>query len=173
MTRHRFWLEHRRSDTPAYAVHHFVTIFLVLLSAHAHYTKAGGVLMYILDWADPFLLAAKASKYLSRHPADFFQFASDRLFEMFAVVFVVTRNIMFTYVVYTAVVSHDEEEEKEDATVRLLLKGMLVILAFLMLYWLGLILQAAAYQRFNRGNVDDIREDEVIQRIAIEKQKTA
>jgi len=166
--------EHPRSDTPAYAVHHFVTIGLVLLSAHAHYTKAGGVLMYILDWADPFLLAAKASKYLSSHPADVFQFASDRLFEMFAVVFVATRNIMFTYVVYIAVVSQDDDNaDKEDATIRLLLKGMLVILAFLMVYWLGLILQAAAYQRFHRGNVDDIREDEVIQRIAIEKQKTA
>lgn len=156
--------EHRRSDTPAYALHHVVTVLIVLLSAQANYTQAGGVMMYFFDWADPFMLAAKAFKYLSSHTADFYQFASDRLFEIFAVAFVATRNIMFTYVVYVAVIS--EDTEKDDGRICYVLKALLMVLVLLMTYWLGLILQASAYQRFdNDGNIDDIREEEVIRRV--------
>jgi len=153
--------EHPRSDTPAYAIHHVVTVVLVLISAHTNYIKAGGLIMFCMDWADPFMLAAKACKYLSSDRSDVYQFLSDRLFELFAIAFVGTRNILFTYVVYVALVADDSGNG--DAGTRLILKALLGVLVILMTYWLGLILQAYAYQRFeNKGNINDIREEGVL-----------
>lgn len=152
--------EHRRSDTTAYVIHHIATVLLVLASAFTGYTKAGGVLMFFMDWADLPMLVAKTFKYLSSDRADLYQFLSDRLFEVFAIVFIATRNIMFPYFVYVAVNSVDDGDG--HATLRLAMKVLLVTLVLLMFYWFGLILQAAAYRRYeNKGNIDDIREEGV------------
>ena len=90
-------------DTFAYAIHHVATVALVLFSAHAGVTRIGGVVMFFFDWADPFLLVAKALVYLSRKPTDMYQWWADRLFETFAVAFFLTRNLMFNYVVFVCV----------------------------------------------------------------------
>ena len=87
-------------DTPAYAIHHIATVALVLFSAHTGVTRFGGVIMFFFDWADPPMLLAKALVYLSRKPTDWYQWCADRLFETFAVTFFVTRNVIFSYVVY-------------------------------------------------------------------------
>jgi TLC domain len=166
--------EHTRSDTPAYVVHHFTTLALMLVSAQTGYLKAGGIITYFFDWADPFMLLAKACKYLSSREDDMYQFVTNRLFEVFAVVFVVTRNVMFNYIVYCAFAAHynnDDDDDASTATVRRVLLSLLVLLAFVMTYWLVLIVQAAIYQLRHSGNVDDIREDEVVQKSKLGKRK--
>lgn len=149
--------EPTRSDTWAYAVHHLVTVAVVLGSAQAGYTQAGAVIMFTFDWADPFLLAGKAFKYISRHESDWYQFMTDRLFELFACVFFLTRNVFFNYILYVYFTEYAYGEQESTSSAKTSLSSMLVILAFLMTYWLAIILLAAMnYQ--DKGNVDDIRE---------------
>jgi len=150
-----FFFESKRSDSFAYAIHHVATVLLVLLSAHSGYTVAGGVIMFFFDWADPFILLAKACKYLSDDSSDIYQFMADRLFEMFAVVFFLTRNGMYSYVVYAALT----DELQENTVTRTALNTLLVVLALLMKYWLFLIGQAVIHRSGNMGKVEDIRED--------------
>jgi hypothetical protein len=92
-----------------------------------------------------------------------YQFITDRLFEIFAVVFILTRNVLLSYVVYKAWTAKKFAEDEHDSVVRGTLLWLLLILVILMTYWLGLIVKAAVFQLQNRGNVDDIREDEVQQ----------
>jgi hypothetical protein len=111
----------------------------------------------MFDWADPFLLAGKAFKYLSRHESDWYQFMTDRLFELFACVFFITRNVAFNYILYVNFTDYTNGEKESTSSARMILSGMLAFLACLMTYWLAIILLAAMnYQ--DKGNVDDIRE---------------
>ena len=143
----------------AYAIHHAATIALVLFSAHVGFTRIGGVLMFFFDWADPPLLVAKASVYLSRQPTDIYQWCADRLFEIFAVVFFLTRNLLFTYIVYI-LLTHDMDVYHEvSSNVVIFLKTQLIVLVALCSFWLVLIIKAAINQSLNKGKVEDIREE--------------
>ncbi|CAB9528451.1 LAG1 longevity assurance homolog [Seminavis robusta] len=154
------YYENKRSDTLAYAIHHVATVALVLLSGHVGLTRVGGVIMFFFDWTDPFMLIAKALVYLSRKPTDIYQWLADRLFELFAVSFFLTRNLMFSCVVYV-VFQYDFNDYPEiPATAAFILKSMLIVLELLMTFWLVLIIKAAINQLSNEGNVEDIREDE-------------
>lgn len=130
----------------------------MLLSAQAGATRVGGVLMFFFDYADPPLLIAKAMVYLSRKRMDMYQFMADRLFELFAVAFFVTRNIMFNYVAYVILAYDHQLTSSMPFRQVVFLKSMIVVLVILMTFWLGLIIKAAIYQKSNRGNADDIRE---------------
>ena len=130
-----------------------VTIGLVLCSALEGYTRFGGVIMFFFDWADLPLLSAKASKYLSISGDDMYQYIANRLFEIFAVVYTVTRNVMYNFVVYTAL--RDLPSNNSGNTAR----ALLVMLAALQTYWLTLLYEAVMRQIANGGNAEEIRED--------------
>jgi hypothetical protein len=141
-------------DTFAYAIHHIVTISLVLLSAHAGCTRIGGVLMLFFDWADPPMLIGKALLYLSREENDIYQRIADICMGIFVALFVVTRNIIFTCIVYVCL------RDFPNTGPIVPLKAMLLALVVLMTFWFGLIFKTIQNQFFNnRGHVDDIRED--------------
>jgi len=108
--------------------------------------------MFFFDWGDLPLLSAKLFKYLSKDPNDLFQFAANRLFELFAVCFFLTRNGFFNYVVYAAI--RDLENGFASGTCKVLL----VALVGLQTYWFFLIIQAVQRQKQNGGVVDDVRE---------------
>jgi hypothetical protein len=140
-------------DTFAYAIHHIVTILLVLLSAHANCTRTGGVLMLFFDWADPPMLIGKALLYLSLEENDIYQWIADICMGIFVALFVVTRNIIFTCIVYVCL------RDFPNTGPLAALKAMLLALVLLMTFWFGLILKTIHNQFFkNRGHVDDIRE---------------
>lgn len=144
--------EHPRSDTWAYAAHHIVTIWLVLGSAVTPgYWRIGGVMMFFMDWVDPIMLTAKLFKYVSRRKDDVYQIIADRLFELFAVTFVITRNGMLSYVVWICL-----RDSPESAVV---LKVFCVLLVLLQTFWFLLIVRVAWHQFRNNGAVDDIRSD--------------
>ena len=136
-------------------IHHIVTIGLVLTSAATGFTRYGGIIMFFFDWADIPLLYAKCCKYLSYDYHDALQWLANRLFELFVIVFVGTRNVYFTYIVYSALV--DIEYRTRNSVV---CQTMLILLVVLQTYWLGLIVQAIHRQAQNGGHVEDIREEE-------------
>jgi TLC domain len=131
-----------------------VTVGLVLLSAHCGCHRIGGVIMFFFDWADPFLLIAKALKYLSKHPQDVFQNSANVMFVLFALSFFLTHNVMFNYVVSVAFRDFWGTYESNVCCI------LLFLLVILQTYWLGLLIQAIYVQVKNGGNVEDVREDD-------------
>ena len=87
-------------DTFAYAIHHVVTVTLVILSADAGCHRIGGVIMFFFDWADPPMLIGKAFLYLSLEKDDVYQQIADACMAIFVVLFVSTRIFVFTWIVY-------------------------------------------------------------------------
>jgi TLC domain len=131
-----FYESRSRDAFVAALVHHLTTLGLVLSSAYVGHTRYGGIIMFFFDWADIPLLAAKGCKYLSKNPTDAFEFVARRLFEVFAVLFVVTRVIYYNYVVYCALV------DLSDDWVNRSCQSLLLVLVCLQTYWLTLIINA-------------------------------
>uniref|UniRef100_A0A7S2UR35 TLC domain-containing protein n=1 Tax=Attheya septentrionalis TaxID=420275 RepID=A0A7S2UR35_9STRA len=140
-----------KEDSWAFAVHHIASVGLVLGSAASGYVRIGCVFMFFLDWVDIVLTAAKLLKYSSKKRNDIFQILADRLFELFAVSFIITRNGVLNYVAYVCLVDF------ENAPI---LKTQVVVLVMLMTYWLVLILKHAIHQLFGDGSIDDLRESD-------------
>lgn len=142
-----------KQDTWAFAMHHIITVALVLYSLFSGYVRIGSVLMYFFDWPDVLLTSAKTCKYLSLQRQDGYQFCADRLFEAFAAVFVLTRNVAFPHIVYICLLDTSTTATRStDLTVMLTL---LVLLVGLMFYWLAIIVKTAHHQMFGDGSVDD------------------
>lgn len=146
--------EERRKDQFLQMVyHHAVTIGLVICSINAGFTRFGGVIMFFFDWADVPLQSAKAFKYMSIDPKDFYNYVANRLFELFAITYFLTRNLMFNFVVYTAL------RDLPTTLSGRIAKILLVMLAAVQTFWLTLLIKAVKKQVANGGNVEDIRED--------------
>lgn len=133
-------------------IHHIVTLGLVIGSAELGHYGYGGVIMFFFDWADIPLLSAKLCKYLSKDPKDMLQFVANRLFEAFAVCFFLTRNAYYNYVAYAAVC------DMPSCPANTFCRVLLIALAGLQTYWMGLIVQAVIRQRANDGVIEDVRE---------------
>ena len=98
------WCEHKRKDFVEMQVHHSVTVVLVLASYSSSYNRVGGAVMFLLDCADPPLHVAKQFKYLSTSKRDWPQFMADRWFEIFAVCFIVSRDFLYPYCCWSALI---------------------------------------------------------------------
>ena len=147
----------RRWDvTLTNVVHHVITLGLVFGSAVHGLTRMGGVIMVFFDWTDPPLLTAKSLKYLSRHESDIFQRLANALFIVFALIFILTRNVLYNFVVYVGV------RDLPDWAVTS--KVLLVALALLQTYWFYLLLQVVVKQIQSGGVVSDVREDNTKQK---------
>ena len=101
--------------------------------------------MFFFDWADIPLLIAKLCKYLSKDPNDAFQFTANRFFECFGVLFFLTRNLYYNYVVYAAWM------DLTNAMVNRVCQYLLLLLVGLQTYWLYLIIRALIRQKENGG----------------------
>jgi len=132
--------------------HHAVTIALVVSSINAGYTRFGGVIMFFFDWADLPLQVAKASKYLSLDSKDIWNYVANRLFELFALTYFVTRNVMYNFVVFVACRDLPEDMNGNIA------KTLLIMLAAIQTFWLTLLIKAVKKQ-IDNGDVEDIRDD--------------
>lgn len=145
--------ETKRKDFLEMMVHHVVTVVVCCVSYVYGWNRIGVVVMLLVDPGDVPLHLAKLCKYTAavtkRH---FWHVLADRLFEVFAVVFLVTRIFMYSYVCWSAHI---------EAT-RYFAKGipewscvvLLYTLLILQLYWFNLIIKVAI--KFIRG---EIRED--------------
>jgi hypothetical protein len=150
-----FFESRQWDDLVAAFVHHLTTLGLVLGSAYAGLTRHGGIIMFFFDWADIPLLCAKACKYMSKDPKDAFQTTANRLFEIFAVLFFLTRNVWYNYIVYAVWMDLSNDWMNRCC------KYLLLILAALQTYWLYLVIKAARRISRNQGNVEDVRDDDL------------
>lgn len=116
--------------------------------------KGGSLVMVSFDWADPPLLVAKSLRHLSIRKNDIFDVWCTRLFAIFIVIFVFTRNGVYNYLVYRALRPGDFAVAVEYQ----IIQGFLLALASLQTYWLVLIVKTLV-RMATTGNVEDVRED--------------
>jgi len=150
--------EPKRKDFMEMMLHHIVTVIVVGISYIYGWSRIGAVVMVLLDPADVPLHLAKLCKYTSEATGrQMWQFAADRLFELFAVVFFFSRLVGFGYVCWSAhieTVPHVTRGFPEWACLCLL-----TILFLLQCYWFFLILQVAA-KLMRGGSSEDPRSDD-------------
>jgi len=163
-------IEPRKKDFLEMMLHHIVTVILVVLSFWYGYVNVGCIVMFLLDAADPFLHLAKIFVYKrdsyqlgkiqrtegtdSFKRAKFLSFVygviADIIFGIFAVVFLVTRNILYPYICWSAVFEGSKYMLGENIsmieTARLLGPPywacvlLLVVIMVLQIIWLRMIL---------------------------------
>merc|ERR1712151_1338013 len=139
--------------------HHIVTVVVIFISYVYGWNRVGVVVMVLLDPADVPLHLAKLFKYTSEvTKRRVLQVVADRLFEAFAVVFFVTRIVLFGYVCWSAHI---------EAT-RYFPKGLpewtcialLYMLLFLQIFWFSLIIRVALKLLRGDGAEDPRSDDE-------------
>merc|ERR1712224_525946 len=144
-------------------LHHVVTVLLVAVSYWYGWNRVGVVVMLLLDPADVPLQAAKMAKYLgeARCPgqtANVYQTAADRLFETFALVFFITRLVVYPYVCWSAHIESIPHGEKGVGG--WICIGLLYVLLVLQVYWFSLIAKVA-YSILVLGKpAEDVRSDD-------------
>ena len=157
-------LEPKRKDFVEMQIHHAVTVAVIAISYLYGWNRIGCVVMILIDPADVPLHVAKMFKYVAdararrdEKLAAVCTFCADRIFELFAVFFLVTRVCMYPYVCWSAHV---------EAT-RYFPKGLpewtcvalLWTLYALQCYWFFLIIKVAVRMMMT-GKAEDVRSDD-------------
>eukprot|EP00403_Amphidinium_massartii_P014495 CAMPEP_0178426556 /NCGR_PEP_ID=MMETSP0689_2-20121128/29294_1 /TAXON_ID=160604 /ORGANISM="Amphidinium massartii, Strain CS-259" /LENGTH=344 /DNA_ID=CAMNT_0020048243 /DNA_START=59 /DNA_END=1093 /DNA_ORIENTATION=- len=161
-------LEYKRKDFIEMQVHHWVTVILVLLSYVYGWIRVGTIVMVLLDPADVPLHIAKMFKYgadAGGPRSAKFQFVADRLFEIFAVVFFISRLVLYPYTCWSAkdesidVWSKEVGRQWEHDAAEWLAVILLFTLLVLQVYWFALIIRVAITMA-RTGKADDVRSDD-------------
>mmetsp|Transcript_26561 Transcript_26561/g.81677 ORF Transcript_26561/g.81677 Transcript_26561/m.81677 type:complete len:331 (+) Transcript_26561:952-1944(+) len=157
------YFEPRRKDYVEMQLHHVVTVAVVAISYLYGWNRIGCVVMLLLDPADVPLHAAKMCKYVadargSRQPtlAKRCTFCADRVFELFAVVFLATRVLAYPYVCWSAHVEATRYFPKGAPEWTCV--GLLWTLYALQCYWFFLIINVAIRMAVH-GKAEDVRSD--------------
>lgn len=151
--------DNKRKDFIEQVVHHLATIFLIVFSYVSNFTRIGTLVMAIHDISDIFLEAAKCFHY-----AGYIQ-TSEVSFAVFAVVFIVTRIIMFPFVILhtTWVKSMDFADPYPGYY---FFNAMLFVLQLLHIFWASTIVKMAVklcrgeMNKDERSDVDESSEDD-------------
>jgi len=170
------FLEHTRKDFLEMQIHHWTTVVLIYVSYFYGWNRVGCCVMLLLDPADAILHIAKMCKYTSDSMTKemprkaLWQSGADVFFAIFAVVFFVTRLVVYPYICWSAhiessriwgVVSsggiwgHLETHDIPEWTCVALLEILLVLQCF----WFYLLVRAVV-RMFSSGGIEDVRSDD-------------
>ncbi|XP_072516567.1 ceramide synthase 4a isoform X2 [Salminus brasiliensis] len=143
----------KRKDFKEQIVHHIATIFLIGFSYCGNYIRVGTIVMLVHDSSDFLLESAKMFNYAG------WRKTCDSLFVLFAVVFLVTRLIIFPCrVVYSTLV--ESLDFFDPFPGYYLCNTVLLVLQALHIFWAYLILRMV-YKFVFLGKVErDERSDE-------------
>ncbi|KAJ3367368.1 Ceramide synthase 3 [Kappamyces sp. JEL0680] len=143
-----------KADYIAYLIHHSSTLFLMWVSYIYSCHRIGVVITFLHDIADPWMEIAKLTLYSGR------QQAADVLFGVFALAFIVTRNIIFPFGVILSIpkyARHPDGTMMPSNGMNYALQVGLWTLECLHCYW-GSLIVAMAYKAIVKGKIeDDIR----------------
>ncbi|XP_049321838.1 ceramide synthase 4a [Astyanax mexicanus] len=143
----------KRKDFKEQIVHHIATIFLISFSYCGNYVRVGTIVMLVHDSSDFLLESAKMFNYAG------WRKTCDSLFVLFAVVFLVTRLIIFPCrVIYSTIV--ESQDFFDPFPGYYLFNSVLLLLQALHIFWAYLILRMV-YKFVFLGKVErDERSDE-------------
>uniref|UniRef100_A0A667ZRR7 Ceramide synthase 4b n=1 Tax=Myripristis murdjan TaxID=586833 RepID=A0A667ZRR7_9TELE len=161
----RISVDIKRKDFKEQVIHHFATIFLLSFSYCANYIRIGTLVMLLHDSSDILLESAKMFNYGTG-----WRKTCDTLFIVFAVVFLVTRLVIFpTKIIHTTLVL--SMEVFEPFAGYYFFNVLLMVLQALHIFWAVLILRMA-YKFLFLGKLDkDERSDEESEAEEDEKDK--
>merc|ERR1712176_905974 len=152
-------IEKKRKDFLQMVLHHLTTVFVIGISYIYGWNRIGVVVMLLLDPGDVPLHAAKMCKYMhDATKSSFWLFCANRLFEGFAIVFFITRVIMFGYVCWSAHIEATRYFPKYFAEWSCVV--LLYTLLLLQINWFYLILKVAWKMLTLGENPEDIRSDD-------------
>ncbi|KAI0234037.1 Ceramide synthase 5, partial [Massospora cicadina] len=140
--------EPRQSDYRMMVVHHLVTLLLIVASFAINQCRVGEVVMLLHDICDPVLELAKLCLYLNH------KIVADALFRGFALIFVVTRDVVFPGLVIRGIVLHCYKPDGTRPALTYECLACLSILLALNYIWTYMI-----YKSATRPDLADIRED--------------
>uniref|UniRef100_A0A3Q1GUE3 Ceramide synthase 2-like n=1 Tax=Acanthochromis polyacanthus TaxID=80966 RepID=A0A3Q1GUE3_9TELE len=149
----RISVDIKRKDFKEQVVHHLATIFLLSFSYCANYIRIGTLVMLLHDSSDILLESAKMFNYGTG-----WRKTCDTLFVVFAVVFLVTRLLIFpTKIIRTTLVL--SMEVFEPFAGYYFFNILLMVLQGLHIFWAGLIIRMV--YKFLKGKLEkDERSDE-------------
>ncbi|KAJ3234679.1 hypothetical protein HDU81_001217 [Chytriomyces hyalinus] len=144
------------TDFAAMVLHHASTIAVITASYIFGFTRIGIIILLLHDCSDPFMEYAKCSLYLTM------QQRADLFFAIFAAVFIITRNILFPYVIRCAhihtILEDGTRMPRGNPFWTNFCLGCLWVLAALNFYW-GFLIVKIAIKTAITGEVEgDIRE---------------
>ncbi|XP_038634026.1 ceramide synthase 2-like [Scyliorhinus canicula] len=149
----RVSLDVKRKDFKEQIIHHIATIFLIGFSYCANYIRVGTLVMLVHDASDYIMECAKMLNYAG------WRRSCDVLFVAFAVVFLITRLIIFPNVVIYTTFYHSMEVFQPFFGYYFF-NVLLMILQLLHIFWAYLILRMVAKFVFV-GKIDkDERSDD-------------
>lgn len=152
--------DHKRKDFLEFFIHHNITVVLMMLSWSVNVVRIGTLVVCLHDPVDYILTFAKSCIYIKK------QGLADLTFVAFIILWVVTRLIIYPYVILYSVyvelpelAKHSEYVQTLDSYLVIhLLKALLVVLQVLHVIWTILIIKTAAL-KMKRGKLEDARSD--------------
>lgn len=154
------FLEPKRKDFAAMLCHHSVTVLVIYASYVTGWNRVGVCVMATLDPADVLLHAAKICKYMeksTKRPSRAWKFMANRIFEMFALTFVVTRLLVYGYICWSA--QFEATVYIIQDAVAIVCQSSLWILFCLQVYWFSLLCKAVV-QVLSGNDLEDARSDD-------------
>jgi hypothetical protein len=142
------------ADNAAVLIHHAATLLLLWGSYICALHRVGTAIAFLHDLSDPFMEIAKLILYSGRTKA------ANVMFEIFALVFIGTRNVIFPVYIIRAValyMRYPDGSPLPSSGIYNTLYGALCVLEALHIYWAGLILKMAKKALTKNGVKDDIR----------------
>lgn len=131
----RISVDIKRKDFKEQVIHHLATIFLLSFSYCVNYIRIGTLVMLLHDSSDILLESAKMFNYGSG-----WRKTRDTLFISFAVIFLVTRLVIFpSKIIHTTLVL--SMESFEPFAGYYFFNALLMVLQALHIFWAGLILR--------------------------------
>ncbi|XP_026170198.1 ceramide synthase 2-like [Mastacembelus armatus] len=157
----RISVDVKRKDFKEQVIHHLATIFLLSFSYCANYIRVGTLVMLLHDSSDILLESAKMFNYGTG-----WRKMCDTLFVVFAVVFLVTRLVIFpSKIIHTTLVLSMELFQPFPGYY--FFNILLMVLQALHIFWAGLILRMVykflkgKLEKDERSEESEIEEEEV------------
>ncbi|XP_009955894.1 PREDICTED: ceramide synthase 3 [Leptosomus discolor] len=144
----------KRKDFLAHVVHHLAAIGLMSGSWCGNYVRLGTLVMFVHDTADFWLEAAKMFNYAR------WEKTCNMLFIIFAIVFFITRIILFPFWILRATLYQPTYYSTTPVIAYFLFNGQLLILQGLHLYWGYLIFRILRRFIFLKDLKDDRSDEE-------------
>jgi len=136
------FFEARRSDFVALLIHHTATLALISGSYAFNYVPIGALVMVLHDLADAFLELAKLFNYVT-NVHKWAQIVTDFFFVSFAVVFCVTRCILYPMYILTNTLTVPQKFLYQGQISVGVLNVFLCVLFCLHAFWMSLIVKMA------------------------------
>eukprot|EP01134_Creolimax_fragrantissima_P003877 CFRG3877T1 len=156
--------DNKRKDFAELVIHHLATVALVFFSWYTNYWKVGTIVMVIHDAADVFLEVAKTFNYAG------FQDVANHGFTLFAIVFFVTRLVLFPICI-NSILSDPVREFFDESfydyvvgghivVAHVIFSSLLCVLLVLHVFWFSIIAKMAVSMITTEPVSKDVRSDD-------------